>query len=261
MKIRGLILLSIFILILAACSPASPGNQPQRNTHGSPDTSEGAPGAAPLGNPVTVPPSATPQPPSETASPAVTATSTFTSTPNGPQATILAGPTNCQFGPDFGYQTIDILNTGQTVLIVGRDDNSNWLYIQDPNNTSVSCWVPAASVSTTGDVAGADVVMPPMGMITKVTMTASANSKVCPGANHIKFSATVTTSSWAVLEYAWVLTGPVDTVISGRLVINSGGPHAINGSFNKNLPCGVYKATLKITSPQTISITKTFAIP
>jgi hypothetical protein len=166
------------------------------------------------------------------------------------------------YGPDFGYQIVDILDTGQVGQIIGRDDNMNWLQILDPHNASVSCWVSAGSVTTTGDVTSAQVVMPPMGTISKASISASAKSGVCPGQNRIHFTATVTTTSWVILDYYWVVTGAAEANIpGGRTVFKTGGAHGLAGNFQGNLPCGVYKVTLRITNPQTVSVTKTLAIP
>ena len=254
MKVRLLFWLTAASILVSACSPST--STPRTNT----PSNLPAPVSS-LDTPTTEPVSPTGEPPTLTPTPDVTATPSVTPMPSGPQVTILADATNCMYGPDFGYKVIEILNSGQVAQIVGRDDNMNWLQIQDPNNASVSCWVSSGSVTTIGDVTSAQVVMPPMGTIITVTNTASITSSACPGKSKIRLTATITTTSWAIIDYSWVVRGPADVnAPSGRAVFKTGGANNIYGNITQDLPCGVYKITLHVTNPQDISVTRTVSL-
>ncbi len=258
MKVRLFFWLMTASILISACSPST--SAPRTNTPSNlpaQATSANAPGT-----PTAMPSSPVPELPTLTPTPDATPTASFTPTPSGPLATIVSNATTCMYGPDFGYQVVDTLNSGQVAQIMGRDDNTSWLQIQDPNNTRVSCWVPSVSVTTTGDIPGVQVVMPPMGTITKVSVNAFAKSNTCPGSNRIHFTATVTTTSWAIVDYDWLIKGPVNTTVpGGRAVFKTGGANGLAGNFQGRLPCGAYKVTLRITNPITISVTRTLSIP
>ena len=259
MKVRLLFWLTAASILISACGPSTsatetgaPLNPPAQATS-----------VTSLDTPTALPSSPTPEPPTLTPTLDATATASVTPTPSGPQATILSASVTCMYGPDLGYQVVDTLDSGQVAQIVGRDDNTNWLQIQDPNNTSVSCWVPSVSVTTTGDIPSVQVVMPPMGSITKVTNTASVVSSACPGgATKIRFTATITTTSWAIVDYYWSVSGPGKiNAPGGRVVFKTGGANNIYGNVTQKLPCGVYKITLHVTNPQSVSVTRTISLP
>ncbi len=257
MKVRLLFWLVVASILVSACSPSTSALR----TDVPSNLQVQAASISPLDTQTTAASSPTMESPTLTSTLDATATVSVTPTPSGPQATILADATNCLYGPDFGYKAIDILNSGQIGQIVGRDDNTNWLQIQDPNNTSVSCWVPSGSVTTAGDIPSVQVVMPPMGSIVKVTNTATIISGACPGTAKIKLTATITTTSWAIVTYQWSVRGPTDVnAPSGRAVFKTGGANNIYGNITQNLQCGVYKITLHVTNPQDISVTRTVSV-
>ncbi len=259
MKVRLLFWVTAASVLISACGPSTSATRTDTPVNLSAQTTP----LNSLAAPTSAPSSPTPEPPTLTPTPDVTATTFFTPTPSGPLATIMSDATTCMYGPDFGYNVIDALNSGQVAQIVGRDDNTSWLQIRDPNNTSVSCWVPSVSVTTTGDIPGVQVVMPPMGTITKVTNTASVVSSSCPtGTSKIRFTATVTTTSWALVDYTWSVSGPGKVKApGGRVVFKTGGANNIYGNVTQKLPCGVYKVTLHITNPLDVSVTRTISLP
>jgi uncharacterized protein YgiM (DUF1202 family) len=258
MKVRLLFWLTAVSILISACGPSAAASRTDVQTN----LPTQAISINPQSTPTVAPSSPTAEPPA-TATPNVTATPSPTPTPSGPLAAIVSDSTTCMYGPDFGYNVIDILNSGQVAQIIGRDDNTSWLQIRDPNNVSVSCWVPSISVTTTGDIANVQVVMPPMGTITKVTNTASAASSACPGGtSKIRFTATITATSWVIVDYYWTVSGPGKVnAPSGRAVFKTGGANNIYGNVTQKLPCGVYKVTLHITNPLDVSVTRTISLP
>jgi hypothetical protein len=64
-------------------------------------------------------------------------------------------------GPSTGYDISSVLDTGEQTPVVGRNDTSDWWYIQDPKNASSNCWVWSGSTQVTGDTSALPVVAAP----------------------------------------------------------------------------------------------------
>ncbi len=88
----------------------------------------------------------------------VTPAPTLSPTPSAPQLTLNSPVVNCRTGPDVAYRSLDTINSGQTAVIAGRDDNSTWWYVRDPNNTSQFCWVSASITTTSGNLNNLPVI-------------------------------------------------------------------------------------------------------
>ncbi len=97
--------------------------------------------------------------PTSTGTPMPTATPTDTPTPDDPMATGLQN-SNCRKGPDTRYDVQGYLMEGETVPIVGRNNDSSWwvVELQDPLK---ECWVWGGGVSTSGNMADLVVIKPP----------------------------------------------------------------------------------------------------
>ena len=66
---------------------------------------------------------------------------------------------NCREGPGTAYDAVDALPAGQSVPIVGRNDDGSWFMVQRPSGGS--CWVSAVTLSVCGDVGSVGVVAAP----------------------------------------------------------------------------------------------------
>jgi hypothetical protein len=91
--------------------------------------------------------------------PLATDTPTPTAMHAPPMATSLQDA-NCRLGPDPRYDMVGALLKGQTAMIEGRNQQSNWWWILIPNR-NVHCWVWGDLVEVSGDVAGLRVIIPP----------------------------------------------------------------------------------------------------
>ena len=110
--------------------------------------------------PVTVTPTETPL---STDTPAPTPTSadspTSTPIPEAPVVTVLVH-TQCLFGPDPAYISKFEILAGSSQLIIGRNQDSSWVYVQGTDHKS-PCWVKAEIVKlVSGSISDAPVTDP-----------------------------------------------------------------------------------------------------
>ncbi|MBN2044146.1 MAG: hypothetical protein JW757_03920 [Anaerolineales bacterium] len=54
---------------------------------------------------------------------------------------------NCRSGPNIAYQSLTIINAGQSATIIGKNQQSTWWNIQLPN-AEADCWVSGITVET-----------------------------------------------------------------------------------------------------------------
>lgn len=93
-----------------------------------------------LNNPATATHTLTPETPSPTLEPTLSATPDFTATPL--TATIsVSVDTNCRTGPGAIFERVGILLVGETAEIVGREPRGEYWYIRNPDMGSEFCWV------------------------------------------------------------------------------------------------------------------------
>ena len=138
--------------------------------------------------------------PTSTFTPALPPTSTFTPsptlspTPSAPQLTPKSNIVNCRTGPNVAYPSLDTINLRQTAVIAGKDDNSTWWYVHDPNNINQFCWVSASVSTTSGSLDNLPVIPILATVVTNVTVSASVSFSMCGGPNAVNFSGTITTN-------------------------------------------------------------------
>ncbi len=75
--------------------------------------------------------------------------------------------TNCRSGPGAAYETLGMLNVGETAEVVGRNvyndgtpANDSWI-IKLPSNPTVTCWLWGMYATVVGNTAGLPIVNPP----------------------------------------------------------------------------------------------------
>ncbi len=149
MKIKLLKLL-VLALFLTACGSGG-GSEPTLTP--------------PPASPTPIPPTGTPLPPTRTPTIAFTATSTATGTPiptsTQPAATLISNTNaNCRMGPGLTYPIFGVLDEGSVSVILGRNEDSTWYYVQHPDR-DLKCWVFAAIVTASGNLESIEIVEPP----------------------------------------------------------------------------------------------------
>ncbi len=204
--------------------------------------------------------------PAETASP-IPAVPTFTEiplspTPAVPQVTSNTQAVNCRLGPDVGYDAVSSLSQGQFAQITGRNDDSSWWYIADPNHAGAFCWVAASVVTTSGDLSNIPLVASPPGVVTKVTVNVTVSYTACGGPNPLDYSGTITTNGPVKVTYQWELRGDLShTTPPDTLVFKAAGTKKVPDPGADKADCGHYNISLHVLSPNDISAKKNFSIP
>ncbi len=105
------------------------------------------------------PPTATAEP-EATAEPSETPTVTATPTPEAPAAQLTEN-TNCRTGPLAIYDLIATYLTGKVLEITGRNAESEYWYVADPDVPGRECWLWGRYAQVSGNVAAVPVFTPP----------------------------------------------------------------------------------------------------
>ncbi len=97
-------------------------------------------------------PTATPPFPTDTPTPA------FTATPSVPEVSVTS-PTNCRTGPSTAYDLIFTMSPGQSAQIVGKYSAANYWIINNPSGGT--CWLWGQYAVLSGNTAGLPEYTPP----------------------------------------------------------------------------------------------------
>ncbi len=216
-------------------------------------------------------PSGTPTPtaslPTSTFTPTLPPTPTFTPvptlspTPSTPQLTPNSPMVNCRTGPNVAYPSLDTINSGQTAVIAGKDNNSTWWYVYDPNKANQFCWVSASVANTSGNLDNLPVIPALAVIVTNVTVSASVSFSMCGGPNPVTFSGTITTNGAAKVSFQWEIRGDKSNTTSPQTIT-----FKMAGTKNSPYPgtysadCGHYSISLNVLSPNDISAKENFKI-
>ncbi len=115
------------------------------------------------GVPITGGESPTPTPTeaaTETPTEALSPTPAFTPTSAAIQISVSVA-TNCRTGPGIAYPRVGGLLVGQVAQVIGRNADSTFWVIQDPNRPSQTCWVWGQFAVVTGNTGSVPVFTPP----------------------------------------------------------------------------------------------------
>jgi hypothetical protein len=249
MHIRKILALTALVSLVLACNLQT---TPPTNTP-APPTSTIAPGA----------PSDTPSvPPTLTSVPTIPPTATLIPTPSVPQVTPISAGVNCRSGPDVSYPSVSSVVLGQVAQIVGRNNDSSWWYVRDPNSPGSFCWVSASVVTTAGPMGGIPVTAPVAGIVTKVTANADVASPVfCGGPNVISFSGQITVNGPTKVNFQWEITGDKTNTTSPESInFKSAGTKDAPDPGAYTADCGNYTITLHVLSPNDTSASKNFKV-
>jgi hypothetical protein len=237
MKKYRIVYLLVLVLLIIACNlpSTSPGQTPAVTSTVTP----------------AFPPSATFAPPA-----------TVTSTPTSPQLTPNTNAVNCRSGPDVLYASLDVINSGQTAVIAGKNQTATWWYVHDPNNAGIFCWVAASVAIVSGDLSNLPVIPVTAVVVTAVTVNVSVNFNMCGGPNSASFSGTITTNGPTKVTFQWEVGGAITNIIpSQTITFNSAGTkNAPNPGTLAHIDCGKYTIALHVLSPNDISAKKNFKI-
>ncbi len=96
-----------------------------------------------------------------TVTPSSTPTSTPTITPTPTPWVNISGNTNCRFGPGDVYDLIKIYLAGDQALLLGKDAEEHFWYIQDLEQDNLYCWLWGHYATPVGDTASLPVFTPP----------------------------------------------------------------------------------------------------
>ena len=205
--------------------------------------------------------------PRSTFTPALPPTSTFTPaptlspTPSAPQLTPNSPMVNCRTGPNVAYPSLDTINSGQTAVIAGRDDNSTWWYVHDPSDPNQFCWVSASVATTSGDLNNLPVIPALAVIATNVTVSASISFSACGGPNPVNFSGTVTTNGAVKVSFQWEIRGDKSNTTSPQVItFKAAGTKSVPNPGTYSADCGHYSISLHVFSPNDISAKQNFKI-
>ena len=241
MKSYRMILILVMVLFIVACNlPISLSTPPVPNS--SSPTSTLTPAFPP--------------------SPTFTTVPAATSTPSEPQLTPNTNAVNCRSGPNVAYPSLDVINSGQTAVIAGKNEDNTWWYVHDPNNSNLFCWVSASVSTTSGDLSNLPVIPVTAAIVTAVTVNASVNFNMCGQPNSVNFSGTVTTNGPTKVTFRWEVGGTITNILSSQTItFNAAGTkNAPNPGTLAHLDCGKYSITLHVLNPNDISAKKDFKI-
>jgi hypothetical protein len=201
-------------------------------------TSPSPEGSIPTASQTVVPPSDTPIIfPTNTIAPSNTPFPIITFTPTEPtiHATV---NTNCRVGPSSNYDVAGFLLVGEYAKVFGRNSNSTWWYIQNPDNLSKYCWVWNQSTIVEGNISIIPVITP------IATVTPSV--------------AVITLSSSAAPKN---YTGPcpVDIVLTGKIKVSLPVKVKYNWAANFSYPFVAQDFTFDVAGSQTFTQTITIS--
>jgi hypothetical protein len=162
-QIQMICIISLFMILAFGCSTSSnltttPVNtSPAESTSNQSELTETPSPLPPSKTPTTIPPS-----PTETSTLEPTETSTNTPPPTAteaPPSVVVDQESGCRAGPSTSYRILAFLSPGDTGIMDGRTENSNWVRIQ-LLDAEQPCWVFSDFVTLESDLALVAVITP-----------------------------------------------------------------------------------------------------
>jgi hypothetical protein len=133
-----------------------------------------------------------------------------TTTPTSTPSTVLASPrdqpVNCRFGPDVAYAVVGALIVGRQAEVIGKNIDITWIYVRNPSDPSISCWLFADLVNVSGNLEILPVVGPPEIMVTdiQVRIDPPTMNVACDAfPQSVIISADITTNGPLVVTWYW----------------------------------------------------------
>lgn len=171
---RHPILISVVVLLTVslACSqstPLAPSDPNALNTSIAQTVAARQTEAA-LNNPATATFTNTPETPTLTLEPTLSATPDFTPTSETPMISV-SQDTNCRVGPGSVYEKVGMLLVGETAEVVGREPKGEYWYIRNPDEGAEYCWVWGEYATVTGNILPLLYMSPPPPPVTSFTLS------------------------------------------------------------------------------------------
>lgn len=211
MKSRLWILVTLFAVVMTSCNlPASQPSTPI--TDASPST---------FSTPTLVP--------IETLLALATSTVAPTSTPRFTIASPIDQPVNCRSGPSTAYSVVGGLDLGRQAEIVGRDADSAWWYVRNPDNPSTYCWLFASLVNASGNLEALPVVGAPLSSVTGISVAAdppSMNVSCKAFPQYVGITAQITTNGPSNVTWRWE-SSIGETISKDPLLFLEGGSQTV----------------------------------
>jgi hypothetical protein len=180
-------------------------------------------------------------------------------TPSVPQLTLSAAAAayDCRSGPAVGFRSVDLIVSGQTATITGKNLDGTWWYVKDPKDPTNLCWVPNDQATTSGNLTNLPVVPMPEGVVTAVQVSVIVTFKSCQGPNPVNISGSITDNAAGAVTYHWETGGfaPTDRTIH----FTAAGTKLVGTSFEA-VSCGSFSAVLRVTAPNTVSAATSFNV-
>lgn len=154
MTTRITLTLCLLLILLTACSPQAAPTVALSEVEGPAADASLTPSAPPATD-TPIPSSPTPSP---TLTPAPTDTPTPTPIPTveSLKARVTADLLSCRYGPGAEYLYLYGLRGGANIVLIGRTDGNNWVWVEGKNK----CWVNAKFIEIEGDKNSLPVVYP-----------------------------------------------------------------------------------------------------
>jgi len=91
--------------------------------------------------------------------------------------------TNCRQGPGTEYSVLGLLRADQQSIVLGKNSDQTWWYIENPEKTETACWVNGKTTELKGDAGLLTIITPPPPPLTGVSFL-GAFSEVINCANN-----------------------------------------------------------------------------
>ena len=146
-------------------------------------------------------------------------------------------------------------------MIAGKNDNSTWWYIRDPNNTNVFCWISASVANISGDLSNLPVIPALAVIVTHVTVGVSVSFSMCGGPNAVDFSGTIMTNGAVKVSFQWKIRGDkFNTTPPQTITFSAAGTKNAPNPGAYTTDCGHYSISLHVLSPNDISAQQNFKV-
>jgi hypothetical protein len=167
--------------------------------------------------------------------------------------TALGEEAACRFGPASEYSIDGKLAGGVTTLALARNASSTWIRIEHQTHPGRNCWLKAADVSVSGNLASVPVEGAPAAIVTDVTVDLSPSEVTVPGCVFpytlsVQFSITV--SGPTTVKYK--LSKDNGDAVQGTQTFTTFGTYAFPESYRLG-SVGEHWFQVDVSSPNPVS--------
>ena len=170
----------------------------------------------------------------QTRVPHQTPTVTFTPTPVFVVAIPKSQTVNCRSGPGTAYTVIGELKPGRQAEIVGKNIDVTWLYVKNPSDPSVHCWLAVDFVVTDGNVEALPVVKPPGTTVTAITVSvepAVINAACNAFPQLVTINIRISANGPAIVTWRWEELSTGDVSDEKSLLFEVGGTKSVQEPY------------------------------